>query len=238
MANGLGERGRAAWPAVAVSEAQLREHVARLELPEQPHADLYLACACAAGDAKAIAAFERAVLSEVGHFIARIDASPQFADEVRQALRERLLVARAGAPPRIADYTGRGPLGAWVRVVAVRVAIDLRRDADDHRHLSTTQADYEAAMREALAALDAKERNLLRMHVVDGLTVDRIGLAYRVHRATAARWVQAVRQKLLDDIYRRLGERLHLSPAELDSLTALVQSQLRVSLTGLLLSSA
>lgn len=255
MAKGFEERGRAAWPAIAVSEAQLRAHLARLELPDEPHADLYLACACAAGDPAAIAAFERAVLSEVGHFIARIDGSPQFADEVRQALRERLLVAREGAPPRIADYSGRGPLGAWVRVAAVRTAIDLRRDADDHGRVSTAeaiahdlspevellraryQADYEAAVREALAALDSKERNLLRMHVVDGLTVDRIGLVYRVHRATAARWVQAVRQKLLDEVYRRLGERLRLSPAELDSLTALVQSQLRVSLTGLLLSS-
>ena len=100
------------------------------------------------------------------------------------------------------------------------------------------QTHYEEALRAALATLDAKERNLLRMHVVDGLTVDRIGLVYQVHRATAARWVQSVRGKLLDHIYRSLGERLQLSAAELDSLTALVHSQLRVSLTGLLLSSS
>ena len=82
-----------------------------------------------------------------------------------------------------------------------------------------------------------KEQKLLRMSVVDGLTVDRIALVYQVHRATAARWVQAVRQKLLDTIYRRLGEELRLSPAELDSLTAVMHSELQVSLAGLLLTS-
>jgi RNA polymerase sigma-70 factor (ECF subfamily) len=255
MSSGLWERGRAAWPGVEVSEAQLAQHLARLELPAEPHADVYLACACAAGDAKAIAAFEREVLSQVGLFVARVDASPQLADEVRQALRHRLLVARDDGPPRIADYSGRGALGAWVRVAAVRVAIDLVQDVGDGWQSTAAavaneispevelvraryQGDYEQALRAALGSLDAKERNLLRMHIVDGLTVDRIGVVYRVHRATAARWVQGIRQKLLDEVYRHLGERLRLSPEELDSLTALVQSQLRVSLTGLLLSSS
>jgi RNA polymerase sigma-70 factor (ECF subfamily) len=255
MQDELLQHGRAAWPAVVVTDATWEAHLARLELPPTPHLDLYLACGCALGDAAAVAAFDASVLSQVGAFVARVDASPAFADEVRQVLRERLLVARPGQPPRIADYSGRGPLGAWVRVAAMRVAIDLRRDHDGAARLSAApaiarelspeaqllraryQTQYEEALRAALAALDAKERNLLRMSVVDGLTVDRIALVYQVHRATAARWVQAVRQKLLDTIYRRLGEELRLSPAELDSLTALVQSQLQVSLAGLLLTT-
>jgi RNA polymerase sigma-70 factor (ECF subfamily) len=68
------------------------------------------------------------------------------------------------------------------------------------------------------------------------MTVDRVGTVYRVHRATAARWIQAIRERLLDETYRRLGERLRLSPAEFASLTAIVQSQLRVSLSGILRS--
>jgi RNA polymerase sigma-70 factor (ECF subfamily) len=256
MGSELAQRGRAAWPGIELTDAQLAAHLARLELPAEPHEDLYLACACALGDPAAIAAFESGVLVHVGSFVGRIDASPQFVDEIRQTLRHRLLVARSDGPPRIADYAGRGPLGAWVRVAAVRAAIDLRREGQGvgqasmapaiSRELSPEvqllraryQTHYEDALRAALATLDAKERNLLRMHVVDGLTVDRIGLVYQVHRATAARWVQSVRAKLLDHIYRSLGERLQLSKTELDSLTALVHSQLRVSLTGLLLSSS
>ena len=52
--------------------------------------------------------------------MARIDSSSQFVDEVKQGLRERLLV---GPPPRIAEYSGSGPLGGWLRVVSVRLAI-------------------------------------------------------------------------------------------------------------------
>jgi RNA polymerase sigma-70 factor (ECF subfamily) len=255
MHEALAARGRAVWPGIEVSDGQLAGHLARLELPAEPHADLYLACACAVGDPAALAAFDTSVLSQVGSFVSRIDASPPFADEVRQALRERLLVARGPLPPRIAEYSGRGALGAWVRVAAVRVAIDLHRDPPDTARLSAApaiarelspdlqllkarhQSDYEDALRGAFLTLDAKERNLLRMHFVDGLTVDRIGLIYQVHRATAARWVQAVREKLLHEVYRCLGSRLRLSPTELDSLTALVQSQLQISLTSLFLPS-
>jgi RNA polymerase sigma-70 factor (ECF subfamily) len=251
----LEQRGRAAWPGIDVPAPQLAAHVARLQLPETPHADLYLACAVASGDLAALAAFDSAILGSVGTFVSRIDASAQFADEVRQVLRDRLLVARADAPPRIADYAGRGPLGGWVRVSAVRIAIDLRREGHGEVGLSSAptlatdlspdlqlvrakyQADYEDALRAALATLDAKERNLLRMTIVDGLTVDRIGVAYQVHKATAARWIQAVRQKLLDAVYDRLGQRLRLTPDELDHVTALIQSQLQVSLTGLLRST-
>src|SRR5262249_26465617 len=59
----------------------------------------------------------------------RLDRDPAFLDEVRQALRVRLLVAPEGGRPRIADYAGRGPLRAWVGVAALRVALNLKRAA-------------------------------------------------------------------------------------------------------------
>src|SRR4051794_26918913 len=87
MASEVGRRGRAAWPGIELTDAQLDAHLARLELPAEPHEDLYLACACALGDAPAIDAFERSILAQVGSFVGRIDASAQFVDEVRQSLR-------------------------------------------------------------------------------------------------------------------------------------------------------
>jgi hypothetical protein len=39
-------------------------------------------------------------------------------------LRERLLVRRGDRPARIADYPGRGALARWLRVTAVRVALN------------------------------------------------------------------------------------------------------------------
>jgi len=254
--NAAYERGRAAWADVQLGADTFAAHVLRLgaEVDREPHSDLYLACACAHDDAAAHAAFDRAFLSEIGKHIRRIDPAGELIDEVQQLLRERLLVARAGERPRIAEYSGRGPLAAWVRVAAVRVAVDLRRKRGtdpaalgDAEHLAAAdldpetaliraryQRDYETALREALAELSAKQRNLLRMHFVDGMTVDRIGVAYRVHRATAARWIVDLRRQLLDATYHRLGARLHLSPAEFASLTAIVRSELHLSLGGLL----
>lgn len=251
MANGLFDEGRAAWPELALSPEALAAHLARIDAPERPHVELYLACACAHGDSGALEIFERTVLSEVGAFVRRIDAAEEFAQEVRQALRERLLLRRDELPPRIADYTGRGPLGAWVRVAAVRVALDLKRAAPRASPLPSGseavapgldpemellrrryRGHYEEALRAALAMLDAKERNLLRLHIVDGVSLERIAVAYRVHRATAARWAAAARDRLLAETYRRLGETLPLSRSELHSLAAVVQSQLHLSLTS------
>jgi hypothetical protein len=57
-----------------------------------------------------------------------------------------------------------------------------------------------------------------------------------VHRATAARWIVELRRQLLDAVFRRLGGRLQLSPSEFASLTAVVRSQLHISLGSLLAS--
>jgi RNA polymerase sigma-70 factor (ECF subfamily) len=250
-------RGRAAWPGLTADPEKFAKHLERLGNAGGDHPDLWLAYACAAGDSKAHSAFDQQILCDVASYVARIDPSPSFADEVRQSLRERLLVASKGELPRIADYSGRGPLGAWVRVAAVRVAIDLRGKNPDHEILPSGsssgavamateldpelaiirqryQGEYQEALRTAVGRLTPKERNLLRMHVVDGLSIDRIGLAYQVHRATAARWVQAVRQRMLEETYGALQEKLKLSPSEFESLAAVVQSQLHMSLSNLL----
>src|SRR5262249_26812555 len=123
-----------AWPEVALDGARFVRHIAerlpaQVALPEALaglHAnDLYVACACADGNAAAVAIFEREYLARVVASAARVNRSPDFVDEVRQRLRERLLV---GAAPRIADYNGSGPLAGWVRVAVIRTALNLRRD--------------------------------------------------------------------------------------------------------------
>jgi RNA polymerase sigma-70 factor (ECF subfamily) len=251
----LYDRGRRAWPKIELGAASFARALAEHGAPADAHVeDFYLACACAEGDAAALAAFDELHLRQVGRFVARVDASPEFAAEVRQDLRERLLVAEPGGRPRIGGYSGQGPLGAWVRVAAVRVALDLtrrRKDGAATPELSETVAAsthdpevalvkaryrevFEEALEAALARLSPKEKNLLRMSLVDGLSIDRIGVVYRAHRATAARWIAAVRQKLLDELYQELHQRLQLSPEEFASLTADVQSQLHVSVVRLL----
>jgi DNA-directed RNA polymerase specialized sigma24 family protein len=45
----------------------------------------------------------------------------------------------------------------------------------------------------AIAALDAEERTLLRLHYLDGLNIERIAVVFNVSRATIGRRVIAVR---------------------------------------------
>src|SRR5437773_409477 len=51
--------------------------------------------------------------------------------------------------------------------------------------------DFKEAFGEAMATLDQRQKNVLLMNLVQGLSIDEVGRVYSVHRATAARWVSA-----------------------------------------------
>jgi RNA polymerase sigma-70 factor (ECF subfamily) len=249
---------RQAWPNVDVAPEKVvefvRSRVGDAALDEVHGPDLYLACGCLCGLSSAIEAFDHGFLTHVPDFIRRIDRSEAVAQEVQQILRERLLVGTASSPPRIADYAGRGPLMSWLRVVAVRVALELQRSrkptapsdegqaeglpATDDPEIDYLRVRYGTEFREAftesLAALDPRQRTILQLYLVDGLNIERIGQVYQVHRATVARWIAGTRDELYDETRRRLREKLHLDAAEFESIVRLVRSQLDVSVRRIL----
>ncbi len=255
---------RAAWPAFSVEAADFVRRVAeRLDvkagldeaLTTLRASDLYLACACARCDPAALRAFEEQLLSQVPRFLARLAAPRSLCDEVAQELRAELLVPAADTPPRIAEYSGRGDLAGWLRVVAIRTALRLRKEQkklagsdpeDAARPLFGVadpeldylklryRAEYEQAFQGALSKLSKRERLYLRLHYVDRLSIDKLGGLYRVHRSTIARRLAAHRQKLYETTRELLRERLRVSDSEFESLLALVRSQLAVSIRGAL----
>ncbi len=247
---------RAAWPELKVEEAAFLERLEQPGARPEHAAELYLAVACSQGNRKALALLDAQLLSHVASYVSRIDASPAFADEVRQALRERLLLGAGRPMPLIAEYKGSGPLAAWLRVAAVRTALNLRvastrrqppredvaekaaaRDPESQIVKEISRRQFEAALRVALAALSVDERNVLRLHLNERLSIDKIAALHGVHRATAARWLQSARASIFEGTRRCLRERLKLTASELDSLTELVRSQLDVSLQSRLASS-
>jgi RNA polymerase sigma-70 factor (ECF subfamily) len=173
-------------------------------------------------------------------------------DEVAQMVRERLLVGSGSQPPRIALYNGRGDLAGWVRVVAVHTGLnhvrDTRRetavgeqaliaastqpatDVELSRLKQLYRTEFSEAFCHALASLTTRQRNLLRQHFLDGVTLDRLAVLYRVHRATAARWLAAARAELLARTQQDLMRRLRIEETEVRSIIRLVHSQLEVSL--------
>lgn len=252
--------GVSAWPAVKLApEAFARDiarHVRRTADPTAAlsslHAsDLYLASACVHGDARALGAFDRHFLSQVAQFITHVGTDPAFVAEVAQGLRAKLLLASGESAPKIADYTGRGPLGGWLRIAAVRTALNMRRDArapegivhglehdavapDGDPELQLLRAKYREEFRDAFAAtlagLSSDERNILRSHHIDGLTLDQLSALYRTPRSTVARWVAAARRRIFLETRKRLAEQLRAEPAELESILRAVRSQLDVSI--------
>jgi RNA polymerase sigma-70 factor (ECF subfamily) len=258
------EAGRAAWPSVELAEDVFTSHVRSKLAPDAGAADverrdvaaLYLACACARGVPAALAELDRHVLSLVPDFLARIQGSSALADEVRQMLREKLLVGSDGESPRIATYGGEGPLAAWVRVAAVRTALNLLEKMDervghdsaalDRARAATTPeqevvgADQRALFREvleqAVSALPAEQRTALRLHFVEGLTGDEIGERLGISRATVVRWLSTAKSFLLRETKRLVTDRLKLSPADAESFIANARSRLDLSLSVLLAS--
>jgi len=145
--------------------------------------------------------------------------------------------------------------GAAVPVTAVRLARDLGRSeraltrAHDHAGLEHELATGDpelgflkqtygpavsAAIEGALAALDAEARGLLKMHYVDGLTIEQVGKTFQKSRATSARMLAAARLTLVHGIRERLVGTVGVREDEADSLLAFVRSQLDVSLARIL----
>lgn len=258
------ERGKRAWPDVRLSDADFVAYlVARAETPEELASakieDLFLACACARGDAAAIAAFE-SYLNEVDVAFARVRA-PVSADEVKQQLRLRLLVGDGeGEPPRLTLYRGAGDLRGWVRVVATRhllnlatrVAPDAKGGGDDAlAGVAAATADPELALlkqrrgvdlkrafERAASELSDRERALLRQSLVERLSIDTIGDRHGIHRSTAARWVAAARSALQKNVRRALHEALGISDTEVESMLRVIESDIELSVSRLLGSPA
>jgi RNA polymerase sigma-70 factor (ECF subfamily) len=258
------EIGRAKWPQVALEyssfERYFKSHVSPDEAPPETYAaDMYLACACADGVPEALEVFERAFAADVARAVATIDSSHAFVQENMQIVRERLFVRANDRPGKIAVYAGRASLKTWLSTVAVRSALSLRRHRKQRHNQTLVEEEdvralqkgpefeylrkrykgaFEDALRSALRRLPAKDRMLLRLNVVDGMSIDKLGALYKVGRSTAARWLAGARNTLLEQARDELHQKLRLTSTELDSIAAEMRSQLEVSVARLLARSA
>ena len=239
------EEGQKAWPQLAVSQAELDSFLADREPTEPPpSADLFLVCACALGRPDAMGALEKSVLAQVPGWVARIDPSPDFGDDVAQAVRELLLT---GDRPRLWTYAGKGSLEGWVRVTAVRLALKLKArqrptvpdasaavqltpDLGTQVEKAQVRAEVEQAMELVLASLDTEERAWLKLYYLDGLSLEKVASLFGVHTSTISRRIAALESHVLSSLRERLQHQLRLPRAEVESLIRFVRSQLEVSL--------
>jgi RNA polymerase sigma-70 factor (ECF subfamily) len=247
--------GKAAWPKIAITDESFFEHVERhvktaAALEALHSSDLYLACAVAQRDRAALAYFEESFMAHVPEYVLRVRVGREVVDEVQQRLREHLIMGPESGAPKIAEYSGKGALGGWLRVTAVRTALNHLRSADtkttelgDEPSLAAdpelayvkehAHALFNDAFTRVLDELDANERTILRLHYIEGLTMDQLARLYKTPRSTIARRVAEARQQILSATEARLRDEKRLSPSSVASVIRQAQSRLEVTITRL-----
>lgn len=219
------------------------EHLAALRA-----GDLWLAYGCACGHKRALVRFQDRFRADIEVAVARSGNADLSPEDFRQHILSKLFTALPDAPPRIAEYGGRGSLRGWLRITIVRQVIDFvrrtqRRElghqvdevellglraATADPELAYARTSFETELREALrdgfASLTARERNLLRHFLIHGLGIDDVARIYDVHRATAHRWRLKAQETLLQATRSALRERLGTNTHELKNAMGSLQS--------------
>lgn len=260
-------RGRTAYPELNVEATTFARHVARAvaRMPDCTNVqalvpeDLYLACACVtrvSGAADVFVARLRPLITRV----IRTICPKATAEEITQSLLADLLVGAAASAPVLGEYAGRAPLARWLEVVAHRAALQWLRSerakadlliraaaepsAGGHRpaELVLSQErhadDFTKALEEALRRAPQGDRAILRLHLLDNVSVERIGKMLGVSQASASRRLAKARERILFDLKAVLGRRLGISSSEVASLANLLASRLDLSLSQVLKTSS
>jgi RNA polymerase sigma-70 factor, ECF subfamily len=243
---------RIAWPEVAFASVWKATWTA--PLPEEASSDEalrdeYLRLACLNGVAGAVETLELEYIRPLETALTRRGSDIELVEETLQVLRQKLLLAE---PPALASYKSTGHLRAWLLVVATRTSRDLARQRGvrwsrqaplvDQLVTTSTHIDvrlqknelddiFAEALREVVRSLPSRERYALRMHILAGWNVSQIGEAMSTHRATAARWIAAAKERINRNVRNILKERLDLTPEEAQRVFSLLSTHLNLRLS-------
>ena len=221
--------------------------------------DLYLACAYGLGYEAAHKRVEAEYFVPIARRLDRMQIPSSISAEILQDLRCRL-VEMSGPEFSGRAYCGQGSLGGWLYIAAVRIAerhsarmrnelpaedncvavlerqipvIDPELDHLIHSYKSV----FESALRAGLAALSSRERNLLRYHFLEQLSIDRLAEIYGVHRATAARWILRAQCHLSQETRTHFVAQIPVGEHSMARLLGFSRSRLELGLSRLLPSA-
>jgi RNA polymerase sigma-70 factor (ECF subfamily) len=258
-------RGRLGLAEIPLDDEAFARHLARAATRMSDGAalstlvaeDLYLACACligAPGAANVLMARHRTVIRRA---IERTAPRPNV-EEIEQGLLADLLVGAPARPPEIAGYAGRAPLARWLEVVAQRAALGWLRTERAQATVAVCAGleprlggdtpidaaffreryldDFGQSLKEALRRAPEQDRAVLRLHMVNGVSVEKIGKMLGVAQSTASRWLAKARENVLADLKTILKQRLGIASAEIESLADLLASRLDLSISQVLVS--
>jgi RNA polymerase sigma-70 factor (ECF subfamily) len=259
------ERCRRAWPSVEVAPevfvaflaARIDARCAPLDQSlEQVHCeDLWLVCAACQRHPWAVQAVADLLADVVrGTLGARSPLGGDAQAEILQQLQTRLWVGDTSQKAALGTYEGRASLRSWLSMVVLRESFRTKQPAaasleeEMVARLAAEQPTAEAAylnrevreamrqaVRDAIAELKPRDRNLLRYQIIDGLRHDEIAQIYRVNRTTVWRWLTRLETRLAKRSRLALGRILGASgTSEIDSLVRSLHSRLSITITDLL----
>jgi RNA polymerase sigma-70 factor (ECF subfamily) len=210
--------------------------------------DLCLAFAVAHRVDAAWSALQRRAGPSVRVALSRI-LSPAQAEDLEQCLFAELA---SGASSPLLGYSGNGSLMGWLLVTVTRRAWKASRRqrgvtaTDDDALLERVlegqrdpamelfkqqHADtFRACIKSAFVRLTAKDRNLLRLHHLDGVQTAELARMHGVHRATIVRWLADARLSFVSNFRDEFATRLNAPRLEVDSLARVFLSGLDISL--------
>ncbi len=267
------ERGRAEHPEIRGSpelfgealgaklarEASSEWRELETEIAELDVGGIFLAAACADGQAAAIERFETLYFAGLPKALRAMGAQAADIDDVLSVVREKLFVATDGGRPRVLAFAGGGSLEKLCKVIAARTLLNRQRSTRRERvsgdealadliapqndpELAAVKQHHRDAFREAfadaIAKLSSEDRNVLRLSLIHRLSIDEVGRIYQIHRSTAARRLAKLKDAIAQDTRMYLRVKLGADRKELQSLFRLVQSGLDRSFIRLLGTSA
>ena len=162
-----------------------------------------------------------------------------------------VLVGEGGRPPRIASYGGRSELRHWLRAVATRRGIGVRRreppaasPLEDLAPIATEEdlelvywkklhrTAFEGAFAQAFAELRDDDRLLLKQRFRHAVGFEQLARVHGVSTSTAFRRVEAARLRLIEATRTLLQRGSHLTSAEASSMLRFVPSQVELRLSS------
>ncbi len=226
----------ARWPALPVAAAR----------PAGPPgtrygAELVLVALALNGSREALRVLEHDYFTPLARAL-RKRWSPEAVDDALQALRERLLVA-----PRahLRDWPALDQLSRWLRVCAIRELASASRaraappepdsvisagDSLNDRHLEHLRA----ALAVAVEQLEPAQRGILKLHLLENVSVESIARLHQVSRSTMTRWLADARATLERVMREEARAELQVGDNTLDSLARALAQKHDLSLAGLL----
>lgn len=103
--------------------------------------DLWLAFRCASNDEAAMREFHARYREDIRRALAGVRVVGMDVEDLAQELARRMFV---GEEPKIAEYSGRGDLRAWVRIVATRFSLDMARSKKNTADTPTDTTRFDA----------------------------------------------------------------------------------------------